>query len=391
VLICALQNLSSCVVLDDDSADETATGASAATTTANKPQANLTQQTVEASDSTRTKYSSPRTSTAHSKSFTDTAGICNPGFNFDDDEEEKEKLEKISNFHTVHESLMEEPEDEDQNQMSVTQSTNQTFGNKSSYVDSKPFDNTDVSRSKRQNSNGKPMRESRYEIKPEKESPQRIIRRDSKKSKSKSIPLEEYGEEADTDEDAASLSMSTTVSEASTVVPGEGAYGGAGAFECVRPSKDRKIKPPVSENNGVSQPHIVRRASVKSQKQSKLASGEGNVKIVEIKSRDVVQGILRMEPKLGSNMGGKDHVAIVKVPLAQSQKQLKQKSRNSSVSANNAQQSASSNRNVRGSASSQESRDGNSQKVRLDCDLLKCDCLSFDWSLRLNMIFLLVW
>jgi hypothetical protein len=355
-----LQTLSSCVVLDDDSADETATGASTATTaTKPKSQSNLVAATtLDPSDSSHAQYASPRSATGNSQGFSD-AGICNPAFNFDDDEENEGIDERaLSNFHTIEESVSEMEEDvvptlASQNS-SVTVSHSRTA---TSRTESKGKESSDANKSKRPAVNGKANKNTDVEVR--KDQPHKISRRDSQNKRNKSIPVDEFGDGGDTDEDAASLSMSTTVSDASTVVPGEGVHGGYSS------AKDKKNKVVGSENHGVSQPAVIRRASVKSQKQSKLASGEGNVKIVEIKSRDVVQGILRMEPKLGASLGAKDHVAIVKVPVALSQKPQKQKSHSSSVNVNNARQSASSNRSVRGSGSSQELRDGNSKKVRI--------------------------
>lgn len=272
------------------------------TTIAAKTKSDLISGFTQSSDSNITK---PATAD-YSNSFSG-SGICNPAFNFEDDENDMD--------------------DEIHSQNGLAINGEPVVGNHSMSSD--------------------------------------MIMEPSKGNNSKSQNFEEQVNDTradpagnDTDEDAASLSIST-VSEASTVVPGE-------SFKVV---DQRPIVPEKKQSNAEklvsppSQPAIGRRVSVKSQ--FKLASGsEGNVRIVEIKSRDCVQGILRMQPKLGSSMNSKDHIAIVNVPVVSgSQKQQKQS--RTSVNANNARQKASS--ICAGSGPSQESREGNDQKVRLNC------------------------
>lgn len=311
-----LQNLSSCIVLDDDSADETPAVSTASAT----KQSNFTAFT---SDSNLTNLASPGNNYTNSFSA---SGICNPGFNFEDDENEGDKDD--------HPRIPAAATARGEGLLFDCESTSET---------------TPVSHSSdiRHHSNSvKPPRNSSVK------SDNTTTISEGSSSKPRTTKQSQADDGNDTDEDAASLSIST-VSEASTVVPGE-------SFQLV----DRPAPPPVPEkknrksvksnNNAsslVSQQPMRRRASVKSQ--SKLC-GEGNVRIVEIKSRDVVQGILKMEPKLAS-LSGRDHVAIVKVPVASSSHNLhKQKAR----------QQASN--NCAGSGSSHESRDGNAiNKVRM--------------------------
>lgn len=326
-----MQNLSSCIVLDDDSADETATAASTASNT--KTKSNQLTPFSEPSDNSahHAKYISPSST---SQSFSGGAGICNPGFNFDDDEMESSAEHTRTGNSSVGMSIIDEGLEilgDDPVSANIPISKSESIVSKSR-SDRTPKV-SEVSKSKKLGSQS--------------EEPKAKIRKDSSSQKSKT-GIADVDAEGDTDEDANSLSLST-VSEASTVVPGE-AYSTSDAGMIDK----KRFQTPVAV---VSQSAIGRRSSVKSQ--SRRASGEGNVKIVEIKSRDVVQGILRMEPtKLGASMAGRDHIAIVKVPVSM-QKQPKQT--RSSLNAN-ARQPASS--NLGGSGPSKESRDGNFKKVR---------------------------
>ncbi|CAL8109930.1 unnamed protein product [Orchesella dallaii] len=276
-----LQNLSSFIVLDedeDDSIDENVLS--------NKSKSQLTSD-PSASTARLTKPMSSLSASASNA----TIGICNPAFDFDDDEEDSaEQVRSIKDeLPPIKMSKIEERhEDEDEDSDTVHEAA--SASSKTPVLSKRAGDSV---------SNDKVSREqSAHEELPSSK---------SSKSKTKSngfmrqTSLGDADASADTDEDAQSISLST-VSEASTVIPGEG-----------------KQRSSSSVGNMVSPTAVVRRGSKK-----KVVTSEGNVKIVEIKSRDVVQGILRMEPKLGASMGGKDHVALVKVPLAASQKSPQQ-------------------------------------------------------------------
>lgn len=302
------QNLSSCIVLDgeESSADETPAISTVTSAAATKTKSDLATF-PPVSDLNLT----PQASTDnYSHSFSG-SGICNPGFNFEDDENEKDDTEQ----------------EHDEGSNVRGESLVSDSGHQPTTDNSKTTENVAIPKSKK-----------------------------SEKSKHKTKSVSQAENENDTDEDAASIS--TTVSEASTVVPSGDSY------QIV----DRPVPPPVPEKKRKTQPSsngslvsqsqqpMRRKASVRSQ--PRLASGEGNVKIVEIKSRDVVQGILRMEPQLSGL--GRNHVSIVKVPVTSQTLNTMQPS----VNANNARQPASS--NYAGSGPSQESKDGNVvQKVRM--------------------------
>jgi hypothetical protein len=292
-----LQNLSSCIVVDnDDSADETPVASTATSVT-------KTKSDLMSSLPTDTHITKKASAADYSQSFSG-SGICNPGFNFEDDEIDENGGELDGPPETRNHQIL--------------------YSDSLTSKDLPSHQNVEIQ-----------MRETVKTIFNNNDANPDIAN--------------------DTDEDAASLSIST-VSEASTVVPGD-------SFQAIidrPPAVPEKKKKHVPSRNAplVSQIPIGRRTSVKTQR--KLASGEGNVKIVEIKSRDVVQGILRMQPNLGGSLSGKDHIAIVKVPVTTSQNMKKQM--RPSVNANARQAQASSNC---GSGPSQESRDGKVKKVRL--------------------------
>ncbi|ODM94747.1 Dystrophin, partial [Orchesella cincta] len=275
-----LQNLSSFIVLDedeDDSADENVLSTKSKSQLMSDP---------SASTARLTKPSSLSASASNA-----TIGICNPAFDFDDDEDSAEQVRSIKDeLPPIKMSKIEERhEDDDEDSETVHEGVSiASTSSKSQVLSKRAGDSVSKEKVPREHATIDELPSSK-----------------SSKSKTKSNGFmrqtslgdaDHADASADTDEDAQSISLST-VSEASTVIPGEG--------------KQRS-----SAGNVVSPTSIVRRSS----KKQKVVSSEGNVKIVEIKSRDVVQGILRMEPKLGASMGGKDHVALVKVPLAASQK-----------------------------------------------------------------------
>jgi len=129
-------------------------------------------------------------------------------------------------------------------------------------------------------------------------------------------------ENIETDEEFdGSLSVTGTVSEASTIVPHStesgrlltkppvsgarknSTEGGCGAVGRLR---GKHVQ---GKQDSLPIPKAKRTHSTPSSKKEK----ERNIKIVEIKSNDIVQGILRMEPHLGPK---KEKMAIVKCPTA---------------------------------------------------------------------------
>lgn len=219
-----------------------------------------------------------------------TIGICNPAFDFEDDEDSQEQVHSFKDdlppakMSKIEEQYMEEDEDGD----TVREEYNVTPLKGRSFIESIPAE-----------------RGQTYTRDQSSTDEHRLVRGAPKQQKVKPNGVSaqsSFGDQdADTDEDAQSISLST-VSEASTVIAGESG----------KPQRQSSSSAPMVSSGGG-----VRRSSRK-----KVASNEGNVKIVEIKSRDVVQGILRMEPKMGGSGGGaKEHVNIVKVPLVASQKQ----------------------------------------------------------------------
>lgn len=220
-----------------------------------------------------------------------TIGICNPAFDFEDDEDSQEQVHSFKDdippakMSKIEEQGMEEDEDGE----TVREENSVTPLKGRSFIESIPADRGQTYT--RDHSSAEEYRVVRGIPKQQKVKPNGVSQQSS------------FGEQdADTDEDAQSISLST-VSDASTVIAGESG----------KPQRQSSSSAPMVSSGGV-----VRRSSRK-----KVVSNEGNVKIVEIKSRDVVQGILRMEPKImgGSGGGAKDHVNIVKVPLVASQKQ----------------------------------------------------------------------
>ncbi|XP_035715809.1 dystrophin isoform X4 [Folsomia candida] len=194
-----LQNLSSCIVLDDDSADETPAVSTASAT----KQSNFTAFT---SDSNLTNLASPGNNYTNSFSA---SGICNPGFNFEDDENEGDKDD--------HPRIPAAATARGEGLLFDCESTSET---------------TPVSHSSdiRHHSNSvKPPRNSSVK------SDNTTTISEGSSSKPRTTKQSQADDGNDTDEDAASLSIST-VSEASTVVPGE-------SFQLV----DRPAPPPVPE------------------------------------------------------------------------------------------------------------------------------------------------
>lgn len=227
-----------------------------------------------------------------------TVGICNPAFDFEDDEDSQDQVRSIKDeLPAVKMSKIEEGMEEDDDGDTVRDDIN--IPNRHAKIARSLVDNSSSERLTRNHSSVDEVVSSR--------SAKGREPRIKSNGVTKQSSLGEQDGNADTDEDAQSISLST-VSEASTVIAGEGKLRSSSAGAMVSPTGN------------------VRRGSRK-----KVISNEGNVKIVEIKSRDVVQGILRMEPKLGASTGGggggggaKDHVAIVKVPLVASSQQKQQ-------------------------------------------------------------------
>ena len=222
-----LQNLSSCIVLDEDSAED------------------------ETTTATKSTIKSPASNPSHIASMVPPSGICNPGFDFEDDE-----LDFVPKLNNKMASLAEEEEPITSVDILVSRKrscsdyTVETLGDTNVLVKKDEIITT---------------MESDGEEPP-------------CKSAKGEIPFE------DTDEDVKSISMDVEEDNEADDEMGE------------KVSKKKKLVSVRRKSDRLVVQHQER----------------GNVKIVEIKSRDVVQGILRMEPNLATS---KDHVALVKVPL----------------------------------------------------------------------------